>query len=79
MNKLIIVDGKTEYPINTSQDLYELYNGWLIDYGDASTIVGSYDYEVVSHIRDHYQFIFDNIKKTKYDISKFEATAFGMP
>lgn len=79
MNKLIIVDGETEYIINTAQDLYDLYNGWLMDFTEEEKAVGSYDYEVVSHIRDHYQFIFDNIKKTKYDISKFEATAFGMP
>lgn len=89
MNKLIIVDGETEYIINTAQDLYDLYNGrlmdlydlyngWLMDFSEEEKAKGSYDYEIVSGIREYYQFIFDNIKKTKYDLAEFEVTAFGM-
>lgn len=76
MNKLIIVDGENEYIINTAQDLYDLYNGWLMDFTEEEK--GSYDYGIVLGIRDYYRFIFDNIEKNKYDLSKFEDTAFMM-
>lgn len=74
MSKLIIIDGKTKYEIKTAQDLYDLYNEWAMDTPEEDT----YNYEIVNRIRDHYQFIFDNIKKQKYDLADFESAAFDL-
>jgi hypothetical protein len=77
MNKIIIKDGKKKYQISSSNELYLLYNDYLITIDDeirGGKIPPQFLY-IVEAIRDYHQLVYDNIRKGKYHLEKFEKKA----
>lgn len=75
MKKLIIMNGDVAYEINEAQDLYNMYNDWVIDYGFDPSSMTDEVYETVAVIRDEYSSVFKAIEKKTYELLEFEARA----
>lgn len=75
IEKLIIMNGDEEYEINEAQDLYNMYNDWVIDYNLDPISMTDEEYETVAAIRDEYYSVFKAIEKKTYELLEFEARA----
>lgn len=75
MKKLIIINGDVAYEINEAQDLYNMYNDWLIDHGLDPNSMTDEEYETVAAIKDEYSSVFKAIEKKTYELLDDEARA----
>jgi hypothetical protein len=67
-----IVDQEKKYIIKSANDIYTMYNDFIID-----GIFDNYsDQDIVEQIREFYNIVYEKIDKTKdYDLSQFEEQA----
>lgn len=85
MKQFILHDGRATYTIHNSDELYFLYNDWLMDILEGVSLPpsGVFDEDgdeicsryIVENIREWHNEVWEEVPEGEYDLRRFEALA----